>query len=183
VTRNRLILGISIPVALAILIISGLALFREWKSRQARVDQRIPLQGLNYCNSNQVTPCVVSFGLDSDGNMLVNFLTDGVFYPDFYLKIKTGAAEHIYVCQKAYKFATSVYCTGKALPIGEVFQFLIFSINEEVLLAQGNFPIIGMALAPPGVFSPPTPSATPTDGFVPEDTPTPSYPSYPGSRP
>jgi len=109
--------------------------------------------------------------------MLVNFLTDGAFYPDFYLKIKSGENEHIYVCEKVNTFATSVYCTGKALPVGQVLQFFIISLNEEVVLAQGNFPIIGIALAGPGIFLSPTPTDTP------DATPSPSYPSYPGSRP
>jgi hypothetical protein len=110
--------------------------------------------------------------------MLVNFLTDGAFYPDFYLKIKAGENEHIYVCEKVNTFATSVYCTGKVLPVGEVLQFFVISINGDVLLAQGNFPIIGMALAAPEVFSSPTPAV-----LTPEVTPSPSYPSYPSSRP
>jgi hypothetical protein len=176
VNRKRLILGISIAVVLVILSISGLAYWREWRRGQARVDQRFPLQGLAYCSSNLVKPCVISFSQDSKGNMLVNFLTDGAFYPDFYLKIKTGENEHIYVCEKVNTFATSVYCTGKALPVGQVLQFFIISLNEEVVLAQGNFPIIGMALAGPEIFL----SPTPTDVATPEATPSPSYPSYPG---
>ena len=176
-TRKRLILGISISVILLILVISGLVWWREWRRGQARVDQRFPLQELKYCSSNPVKPCVVSFSQDSAGNMLVNFLTDGAFYPDFYLKIKSGENEHIYVCEKVDTFATSVYCTGQALPVGQVLQFFIISLNEEVVLAQGNFPIIGIALAGPGIYLSPTPTDTP------ETTPSPSYPSYPGSRP
>ena len=185
VTRNRLILGISVIVSL-LLIFSALTLFREWKNRQARVDQRVPLQGLSYCDSNSVTPCVVSFSQDAEGNMLVNLLTAGAFYPDFYLTIKTEQTEYLYVCDKVNRFATSVYCTGKTLPVGVVYQFLIFSLNEEILLAQGSFPIIGMALVTPVVIAPPTPTpipptpttVLPTD-IVPRRTPSPSYPSYP----
>ena len=101
------------------------------------------------------------------------------------MTITTGETEHIYICKKVNKFATSVYCTGKTLPVGEVLEFRIFSVNEEVLLAHGNFPIIGMALAMPGIIFPPTATTTvsPTDDFVPETTPSPSYPSYPASRP
>jgi hypothetical protein len=183
VNWKRLIPGITIAIVLVILTLSGLALRQASQSRQARVEQRFPLQGLGYCTSNPVTPCVVSFGLDRDGKMLVTFLTAGAFYPDFYLTIKTGENEHVYVCQKVDTFATSVYCTGKALPVGEVLQFQIFSINEEVLLAQGNFPIIGMALAPPELFASATPTITPTGASTPERTPSPSYPSYPGTRP
>lgn len=179
VTRKRLILWISIVAVLVILAISGLVLWRERKERQARIDQRFPLQGLAYCSSNPITPCIVSFSLDADGNMLVSFLTDGAFYPDFYLKVKVGENEHIYVCEKVNTFATSVYCTGQTLPVGEVLQFFLISINGEVLLAQGNFPILGIALAGPEIFL----SPTPTDVFSPEATPSPSYPSYPSSRP
>jgi len=131
--------------------------------------------------------------------MIVSFLTTGAFYPDFYLKIKHGEETHIYSCQKVNKFATSVYCTGAALPLGEVFQFSIFSLKEDVLLAEGNFPIIGIALGTPIVFSSPTlgtpPTPSPTEEFViqtttpvqgtpistPRSTPThpTSYPNYP----
>ena len=186
-TRNRLIL-ISISAALVILLLSGLALWRASQRNQARVNQRFPLPGLKYCAPTPVTPCVVSFSQDADGNMLVSFLTDGAFYPDFYLKIRAGENEHIYVCDKVNRFATSVYCTGKTLPVGVVYQFLIFSLKEEILIAQGNFPIIGMALVTPVVIAPPTETPTPTT-FVeptegptvtgPRGTPSPSYPSYP----
>ena len=189
VKRKRLILGISLSAVLVILLLSGLVLWREGKKNQARVDQRFPLQGLKYCGSTPVTPCVVSFSRDVDGNMLVNFLTAGAFYPDFYLKIRAGEDEHIYVCEKVDAFATSVYCTGKIMPVGEVLQFFIVSLHEDVLLAQGNFSIIGMALAAPDIFALPTQTgisvttAAPTDDPVPESTPSPSYPSYPGPRP
>jgi len=197
VNRKRLILGISIFALLVIVILSGLFLFNKWKGSQASVGQRFPLQRLSYCSSDQVTPCIVSFSLDSNGNMLVNFLTTGAFYPDFYLKIKKNENDHIYTCQKVNKFATSVYCIGAAMPIGEILQFSIFSLKEDVLLAEGNFAIIGLALGTPGVASSPTigtpltPSPTevvilqtPTGiRLTPTRTPTlpPSYPntSYP----
>jgi hypothetical protein len=197
VNRKPLLLGISISALLVIVILSGLFLFNKWQGSQASVGQRFPLQRLSYCSSDQVTPCIVSFSLDADGNMLVNFLTAGAFYPDFYLKIKQGENNHIYTCQKVNKFATSVYCTGAAMPLGEVLQFSIFSINEDVLLAEGNLAIIGLALGTPEIVSSPTigtpltpslteviPLQTPTGvRLTPVRTPTlpPSYPntSYP----
>jgi hypothetical protein len=83
------------------------------------------------------------------------------------------------------------------MPIGEVLQFSIFSLKEDVLLAEGNFAIIGLALGTPEVASSPTigtPSTpSPTEVVIlqtptgvrltPTRTPTlpPSYPntSYP----
>jgi hypothetical protein len=192
VNQKRLILGISASALLIILIVSGVAWFKKWQGRPAQVDQRSPLQRLSYCSSNQVTPCIVSFSLDSNGKMLVNFLTTGAFYPDFYLKIKQGEELHIYSCQKVNKFATSVYCIGAALPLGEVFQFSIFSLKEDVLLAEGNFPIIGLAIGTPIIApSPFSGTPSPTEEFLtqtptpvqttptPPRTLTPSYPNYP----
>jgi hypothetical protein len=195
VNQKRLILGISISVLL-ILIISGFLLFKERQSRQSHVGERFPLQRLSYCSSDQVIPCIVSFSLDSNGKMLVNFLTTGAFYPDFYLKINQDGNDHIYTCQKVNKFATSVYCSGAALPLGEVFQFSIFSLKEDVLLAEGNFAIIGLALGAPEIVSSPTLGTpltpSPTEELalqtptlvratpVPTFTLTPSYPNpYP----
>jgi len=192
VNRKRLILGISIA-ALLILIISGVVWYQSRQSRQAEVNRRFPLQRLGYCSSDQATPCVVSFSQDSDGKMLVNFLTTGAFYPDFYLKIKQGDVQHIYGCRRASTFATSVYCTGAALPLGQVFQFSIFSLKEDVLLAEGDFAIIGMAIGTPAIFASPTvgtpATPSPTEGLVletpipglttPTPTLTPSYPNYP----
>ena len=183
-THKRLLLGVSIVAALILMTIAGLILFRIWEGRQSRVDQRFPLQELKYCGSTPVTPCIVSFSQDADGNMLVSLLTNGAFYPDFYLKITTEETEHIYVCEKTNTFATSVYCTGKLLPVGEVLHFYVISLNGDIVLAQGNFPILGIALAGPDVFAPTsTVTVTPPIGFTPEATPSPSYPSYPGGRP
>jgi hypothetical protein len=196
VNRKRLILGSSISALLILLVISGFLIFKERQSQQAYVDRRYPLQRLAYCSSDQVRPCIVSFSLDSDGKMLVNFLTTGAFYPDFYLKIKQGNEEHIYVCQKVNKFATSVYCTGAAMPLGEVLQFSIFSIKEDVLLAEGNFAIIGLALGTPEIISSPTLGTpltpSPTEGLSLQSptpvraTPSPTFtltPSYPNPYP
>jgi hypothetical protein len=195
VNRKRLILGISIAAVFILLSISGFALFKDWQSRQVHVDQRFPLQRLSYCSSDQVTPCIISFSLDPNGDMIVSFLTTGAFYPDFYLKIKQGETNHIYTCEKVSKFATGVYCTGAALSLGEVFQFSIFSLKEDVLLAEGSLSIIGMAIGTPAIALL-TPSeeatASPTETLL--STPTlvratptlpPSYPntSYPNPYP
>jgi hypothetical protein len=148
VNRKRLILGISIA-ALLILIVSGVVWFQGRQSRQAEVNRRFPLQRLGYCSSDQATPCVVSFSQDSDGKMLVNFLTTGAFYPDFYLKIKQGDVQHIYGCRKASTFATSVYCTGAALPLGQVFQFSIFSLKKMSSWPKAILPSLVWQLAHP----------------------------------
>src|SRR5215212_3716514 len=88
VNRNRLIAGGALLVFLLILIPGSILLRNEWKSRQASVNEREPVPGLGYCNSSTVPPCIMSFSLDADSQMLVSIMTEGSFYPNIYLKIR-----------------------------------------------------------------------------------------------
>jgi len=158
VNRNRWIAWLAILAVFMNLVISGsVLLLRTWNSRQAHVDGREPLPRLSYCSSTQDTPCILSFNLKSDGNMVINILTDSSSAPDFYIKIRHKESESIYKCQKVKGFPTSVACVGKAMPPGEALQFLMVSRNEDVLLAEGSFPIIGLAVATPEFAPTPTP--------------------------
>lgn len=191
VNRKKLILGISISTLLLLAVMSGVIWLRKPSSEEARVDRRYPLQRLGYCDSSQETPCIVSFSLASNEKMIVSFLTTGAFYPDFYLKIKQGEETHIYNCEKTSKFATNVYCSGEVMPLGQALQFSIFSVKEEVLLAEGDLSIIGMALGTPVVFlvTPSEEVTLPPIAVAPAPlvtfTPRPSYPnpSYPNPSP
>jgi hypothetical protein len=160
VSQNRLILGITISALLIILVISGSALLRNWNSSRAGTGKREPLAGLGYCSSTQVKPCILSFGLQPDGNMLVDILTDRST-PDFYLKIKSDRGETTYACQKARENSTLVSCTGQTAQLGEVLQFLLISTQEDTALAEGRFPVIGLALATPEIYQTPTPRYAP----------------------
>jgi hypothetical protein len=159
VNRNRLIVGLVILAALMILMICGsVILLREWKSEQAKVHYRVPIPSLRYCSSDQARPCILSFNLDSDSNMLINILIERSA-PSFYLLIKYSSGENIYQCRKTK--GTSASCIGKAMPVGEVLQFLMISKKQKIPLAEGRFPIIGLALATPEI----APTLTP-DAFV-----------------
>lgn len=192
VNRNPWMVGGTVILFLLMMIPGSLFLRNEWLSMQAGVDQRKPVPRLGYCSSDQVTPCIVSFSLDADGQMTVSILIEGPRFPNFYLRIRHGKGENTYICQRVKGSATYVYCTGAPLPLGETFQFFLFSLNGETTLAQGNFPIIGMALGTPDIFSSPTlgtpsPSVTisatgtlPSGTSTPiQATPTPPTPSYP----
>ncbi|HEY3476719.1 MAG TPA: hypothetical protein VGK56_19025 [Anaerolineales bacterium] len=163
--QNRLTAGIGLFVLLILIVIGVVLLSRELDSRQTQVSWREPVPALGYCDSEQNTPCIVSFNLDSNGEMLVNILTEGSSFPAFYLKIRHSEGESIYPCQTLAGFSSSVYCIGKALAMGEELQFFIHAIDDNRLLAQGNFSIIGMALSTVQVFVSPT-----------EGTPSPSTP-------
>jgi hypothetical protein len=94
--------------------------------------------------------------------MVINLLTDSSSSPSFYMKVKHNESESVYKCQKVKGFSTSVFCVGEAMPPGELLQFWIISTDEDVLLAEGGFPIIGFALATPEIYSTPTFAPAPT---------------------
>lgn len=156
VNRNRLIVGlVMLAVFITLVIVGSIILLRQWNSRQAQTGQREPLQGLSYCSSNQFRPCVLSFSLDATGSMVVNLLADRRA-TNVYLKVRQGERETMYECQKVKGFSTNLACTGDELPVGEAFSFLIVSSEDDVSLAEGTFPIIGLAIATPDIFVTPT---------------------------
>ena len=188
VNRNRLIIGAAVLVVLILLLTYGLI---QGRNGQPRAGERSPLTELAYCNSDNVRPCIVSFSLDSDGNMLVNIITPSSSFPAFYLKIVHEKGETTYECQKVEKFPANVYCIGEAMQVGKILQFLLISKNGDKVLAEGSFAIIGLALPTPEdqltASVTPTPegplgtvTATPTRV---KSTPSPSYPNPPYPNP
>ena len=154
--RNQLIAGLFILAFFLTLVISGsIILLRQWNNRQAETGQREPLQGLSYCSSNQFRPCVLSFSLDATGKMIINLLTDRRA-ANVFLKVRQGKREIIYECEKVEGFSTNLACTGEKLPVGEALSFVIVSNEADVPLAEGTFPIIGLAIATPEIFVTPT---------------------------
>ena len=100
---------------------------------------------LAYCTDEQVKPCVVSFGMDMDGNMLVNILLPDLTFPGFYLEIVRGETSISYSCRRIPATPNNAYCIGEKMPPGESLRLLLISTKEDVLLAQGNLSIIGLA--------------------------------------
>lgn len=185
VNRNRLIAASVVLAVLIVLLIYGLL---WWQSRQSGTGQRSPIPDLGYCSANNARPCIASFSLDSDGNMLVNVLTPGLSFPNFYLKIIHGKGENIYECKNVERFSTSVYCIGEAMRLGVELQFMLISVDGEATLAEGHFAIIGLALSTPALALPsPTVdlTASAAAGGLKTPTPirTPATPSYPNPYP
>ncbi|HKY52871.1 MAG TPA: hypothetical protein VJM08_01140 [Anaerolineales bacterium] len=194
--RYRLIAGVTITVVLITLLVYGLI---QWRREPPRAGQKSPLDEVSYCSVEEVRPCIVSFSLDSDGNMLVNLLSSEVSFPVFYLKIVHKDGESLYECQKVAKFSDHVYCIGEIMPVGELLQFLLISKSDGSLLAEGKFAIIGLALPTPEgqltVSVSPVTSVSPTQETPlatatvtatppgPKSTPSPSYPNPSPSYP
>ena len=165
--------------------------------------QTAPVSILAYCGEEQVKPCVVSFSIDADENMLINLLLPDLSYPNFQLTVVRGKGEINYKCQRTSTAINNAYCTGEKIPPGEIVHMMLISTGDGTLLAEGNLSIIGLAFPTVGVAeatptgsttaSPTqlqtprtsTPAQTPTRSTFPTQTqpsyPNPSYPnpSYP----
>lgn len=181
--RTRLLIGVAIAVMFIVLLGYGLV---QGQKEEPGANQRSPLIELAYCSAENIRPCIVSFSLDSAGNMLVNILTSGSDFPAFYLKILHEDGESIYECEKVKNFPANVYCTGKEMKVGEILQFLLISKSDETLLAEGNFAIVGLALPTPENLVTASPTATREEPLETVTmTPRPSYPnpSYPNPSP
>ena len=87
--------------------------------------------------------------------MVVNFLTDPAF-PHFDLQINHENRPHIYSCVKTGAVSISVSCSGDVMPVGETLQFLLLSRTDKSPFAEGQFAIIGMAIATPELARTPT---------------------------
>jgi hypothetical protein len=185
--QNRLYAGVAIFAAL--LVVLGISVLPSKK--QLGINQRSPISSLGYCNADVKRPCVVSFSLDSNGNMLVNLLMPADPFPNFYLKITDSRGDSRYKCRRAQGFSTTVYCTGEEMHPGEELQFVLASMDGDAVLAEGSFSIVGLALATPAeALDSPTPSSTPEQltGTPGTPRPTPSLtsgtpPSYPNPYP
>ena len=135
--------------ALGLLLALVLLLLARWyvgrTDQPVEVDQNKPVLELEYCDDEQVKPCVTSFGLDVDGNMLVNILLPDLTFPGFYLEIVRGEVSVSYKCRRITATPKNAYCIGEKLPPGEALHLKLISTRDDVLLAQGTLFIIGLA--------------------------------------
>lgn len=190
-SRNRLIAGLLILLVFFLLICYFLisSLFR--KPEQPKIGSHSPVDTLTYCSEDQQGLCIVAFSQILDGDMQVNIQTPYTHYPEFVLTINRNGQESTYTCKPMENSAIGVVCTGASQAPGETLNFKIISKNLGTVLAEGNFPIIGIALITPESPSTETLQVTETvtvteTEIVPTyNTPTlvwtPSPPSFPNS--
>lgn len=87
--------------------------------------------------------------------MVIDLLTDRRAM-NVYLRVRQDQRETMYKCQNVQGFSTNLACTGEKLPVGEAFSFVVVSTTDNIPLAEGTFPIIGLAIATPEIFVTPT---------------------------
>jgi len=209
VNRKQLIIG-GVIIVFAVLLTLGVTISvvvwdRLNAPKNAMGQQTSVVPDLPYCGEDDVKPCVVSFGVDVDDNMLINLLVPES-YSRFYLKIMHNGVENVYKCVRVRASLYSAYCIGEKMPPGEALHLMLIVEKDDTLLAEGDLSIIGLAfptveiVSPTAIISPtlapnepsavpePTEESTEIPDFVlPTSTPgkpqpstsTPTQPSYP----
>ena len=131
---------------LAVIIILGVLVWGRIIAGRSNVsmedEQDRTITELTYCNSSDTKPCVVSFGFDADGNMLVNLLLSDLSFPHFYLEIKRDEGDASYKCQRIASAPNNANCIGYNFPPGAALHMMLFSTTDDALLAEGDLPII-----------------------------------------
>jgi hypothetical protein len=178
-------------IVLTVLLIVGVFILRNRRSNGFIESSQSTLASeLVYCSSSDIKPCVVSFSLDEDDNMLVNLLLPDLSFPKFYLQITRGEVEIYYQCQRILAAPNTAHCIGEKLQPGETVYLKLISTRGDILLAEGSLSIIGLAFPTMGVVTPipemtASPEFTATVESISTPTPirsplrTPTPPSYP----
>jgi hypothetical protein len=155
--RTRVIAGLIVLVLLVSLTpYAANVLIRKWGAQPPQVGQRSPAPGLSYCAPEEARPCVISFQVGAPGDMIIQLLADPSS-PDFDVVIRADQQEKHYTCQPSEQSIGEVVCTGEAVPAGKALSFSLIARPGKVLLAEGTFSIIGIALATPEILFTPTP--------------------------
>ena len=180
--RNRLIAGLAISALVIILLMVGVNLFLRSRTTPEQAGKRTLITELAYCNSNNLKPCIGSFGLYVDGRMRVDITAPAISYPNSYLTIGSTSETNQYECKKKPDLPTQVICTGPQRYPGETLEFTLIASDDDRVLAEGKFAIIGLLMFTPGPEATETlePTETPTPTPLAIPTATPSYPNpYP----
>jgi hypothetical protein len=154
-----------------------------------QASQKTLIAKLGYCGAEDIRPCIVSFGRDGAGGMLVDILIPSSAFPDFHLIINREGERYQYECANLEDIPTQVQCIGREMFPGELLEFTLVSVKDERVLAEGQFSIIGLMLSTPfaaAFESTPSPTEFSTPlafaGFTPvvrTPTPTATLSSYP----
>jgi len=170
VNRNHwIVAGVAliIIIFLAAALVAGILLINRTNDVDV-ANKVVETSQLAYCNDKQERPCVVSFGSDAHGSMVVNILVSGGGYPLFALQIVHNDKTVFYECQRTSSLPNTALCTGEQMPPGESLHLALISTEDQSILAGGDLSILGLAFPTLGVV---TQTAMPTETITPTMTP------------
>jgi hypothetical protein len=161
VNRKQWIAGAVLLAVLMILAAGSIIALNELKDKPGSIGHREPLPGFGYCSSKQIRPCVLAANSKPNGTTVISVLVEPRLR-NFYIKIGDEEKEYVYTCEKGERKSIYAFCTGKTMPVGKALSFLVISNKGDTVVASGNFPIVGLALATPEIAIPTvTPAYTP----------------------
>ncbi len=138
---------------------------------------------VTYCDINPSDMCLDGFGTDVDGNLLILFKADDLFFADIYIRADGPEGKIDFECQESENFLENIYCLGKPYPEQELIKLNIYSKSNDALIAIGVFNVAYSSLPEPDVVFgvTPTPQPSSTLSSPTSSSPTPAYPnpSYP----
>ncbi len=149
-----------------LLIISGILLAVLLASSLAILDLRKPknvIDRVTLCDADARELCIVNFGTDILGNMIINFQLPDTDYPLFYVKASNRGIVNAYPCETSSS-AANVSCNGARTPLGEYLDVEVYSAGEDTLMAQGRFIVSALLRITPDS---PKDGGTPTDELTP----------------
>jgi hypothetical protein len=129
-----------------------------------------PVIDIPYCDVDHSTLCIVSFGIDINNRMLVNFVKPDPSFPNFYLKIQHADITGTYECQTVKDTPTSIYCSGDRTPLGDPVNIEVYSSDKDQLIARGTFLIAAFALPTQIIVSPTATSLDTATATVPANS-------------
>ena len=94
---------------------------------------------ITLCDLEAGELCIVTFGTDILGNMIINFQLPDTDYPMFYVKASNKGNVNTYPCEVVAAISTSVYCSGVRTPLGEYIDIEVYATKGDVLIARGKF--------------------------------------------
>jgi hypothetical protein len=108
----------------------------------AGVDQALPTEipatiDFVYC-STPASLCVVSFGQDNSGNMLIVIRNNVPGLAEFYAKLNPTETSEFYPCQKVQFASDLYYCLGRQIPDNTMVTMNVYSKNDDQLVASGS---------------------------------------------
>jgi len=150
--------------------------FRFWAAYQATPQPAIPLER---CDDYRDALCLVTFGLEPPAEMSIVLLTTAGLPAELELVVAHGADRQSYVCDAREEADTVLTCRGPQISLGTTVRIDVYTAEERVLLASGEFVLTAFALptVPLDGIELPTLSAT----LTPRSTRTPSPSTAPPS--
>ena len=104
---------------------------------------------ITLCDLDARDLCIVTFGTDISGRMIINFQLPGADYPAFYVHGANRETDNTYKCETAKAVPTTVYCTGMRTPLGEAIDIKVFATENNLLIARGKIVVSAMIFSTP----------------------------------